>query len=114
MFQYHGIWGGLENHITSQARFVGKKMILFSGPILSEDDQSRDFGSGIEVMVPMAFWKIVVVAEDVGGNKRLRAYGFILDQTEAIQEHGWEGRFRAGVFQRAAGFTGNDKPSAAE
>ena len=98
MFQYHGIWGGLENHITSQARFVGKKMILFSGPILSEDDQSRDFGSGIEVMVPMAFWKIVVVAEDVGGNKRLRAYGFILDQTEAIQEHGWEGRFRAGVF----------------
>lgn len=46
----------------------------------------------------MAFWKIVVVAEEVGGNHRLRAYGFILDQTEAINEHGWEGRFRAGVF----------------
>ena len=98
MFQYHGIWGGLENHITSQARFVGRKFILFSGPILSEDDPSRDFGSGIETKVPIAFWKAVVVAEDIGGNRRLRAYGFILDQMDAIKEHGWEGRFRAGVF----------------
>lgn len=98
MFQYQGIWGGLENHITSQARFVGRKLILFSGPILSNNDPSRDFGSGIEVKVPMAFWKVVVVAEEVGGNRRLRAYGFILDQTEAINEFGWEGRFRAGVF----------------
>jgi len=98
MFQYHGIWGGLENHIVDQARFVGRKLILFSGPILSEDDPSRDFGSGIEVKVPIAFWKIVVVAEEVSGNRRLRAYGFILDQSEAIDEFGWEGRFRAGVF----------------
>ena len=98
MFQYNGIWGQLENHIASQARFVGRKLILFSGPILSDDDPSRDFGSGIEVTVPIAFWKIVIVAEEVSGNRRLRAYGFILDQTEAIDEFGWEGRFRAGVF----------------
>jgi DNA/RNA endonuclease G, NUC1 len=99
MFQYHGIWGALENHITSQARFVENKLILFAGPILSDDDPSRDFGSGIDVQVPIAFWKVVIVAEEVGGNRRLRAYGFILDQTEAINEHGWEGRFRAGVFE---------------
>ena len=98
MFQYHGIWGGLENHIATQARYVGRKLILFSGPILSEDDPSRDFGSGIPVTVPIAFWKIVIVAEEVSGNRRLRAYGFILDQQEAIDEFGWEGRFRAGVF----------------
>ncbi|HEX5876317.1 MAG TPA: DNA/RNA non-specific endonuclease [Pyrinomonadaceae bacterium] len=98
MYQYKGIWGGLENHIASQARFVGRKLILFSGPILSEDDESRDFGSGIEVQVPSAFWKIVIVAEDVGGNRRLRAYGFILDQTSAIKKYGWEGKFRAEVF----------------
>jgi endonuclease G, mitochondrial len=98
MFQYNGIWGGLENHIASQARFVGRKLILFSGPILSADDPSRDFGSGIEVTVPIAFWKIVVVAEEVGGNRRLRAYGFILDQQQAVDDFGWEGRFRAGVF----------------
>ena len=99
MFEYKGIWGGLENHIASQARFVDRKLILFSGPILSEDDPSRDFGSGYEVQVPMAFWKVVIVAEEVSGNRRLRAYGFILDQTDAIQQFGWEGRFRAGVFE---------------
>lgn len=99
MFQYKGIWGKLENYITSQARFVGNKLILMSGPILSEDDPSRDFGSGIYVKVPIAFWKVVVVVEEVGGNRRLRAYGFILDQTDAINQYGWEGKFRAGVFE---------------
>jgi endonuclease G len=98
MFQYNGIWGALEHHIASQARFVGNKLILFAGPVLSDDDPSRDFGSGIEVKVPIAFWKVVVVAEDTGGDRKLRAYGFILDQNDAINRFGWEGRFRAGVF----------------
>jgi endonuclease G len=98
MFQYRGIWGALEHHIADQARFVGNRVILFAGPVLADDDPSRDFGSGIDVRVPIAFWKVVVVGEDVGETQRLRAYGFILDQSDAIYTYGWEGRFRAGVF----------------
>ena len=48
--------------------------------------------------MPIAFWKIVVVAEDEGSGRRLRAYGFILDQGEAIETHGLERRFRPGRF----------------
>jgi endonuclease G len=97
-FGYKGLWGGLENHIAQQAGFVNNLLTLFAGPILAGDDPSRDFGSGIEVKVPIGFWKVVVVVEDSQPKRRLRAYGFILDQSEAIREYGWEGRFRAGKF----------------
>jgi len=100
MFQYKGLWGGLENHITTQAGFVQNKLILFAGPVLADDDPSRDFGSGVDVQVPLSFWKVVIAVEtQAGGSARLRAYGFILDQTEAIRVHGWEGRFKAGRFK---------------
>lgn len=98
MYQYRGLWGKLEHHIAMQARFVGNKLILFAGPVLSKDDESRDFGSGIEVKVPMAFWKVVVVAEKTVDGHQLRAYGFVLDQSDAIKNHGWEARFQAGEF----------------
>lgn len=98
MFQYNGLWGGLENHIAKQARNVGNRLIVFAGPVLAHDDPAHDFGSGIEVTMPIAFWKIVVVAEDEGSGRRLRAYGFILDQGEAIETHGLERRFRPGRF----------------
>lgn len=50
------------------------------------------------MQVPIVFWKVVVAVEEVNHNRRLRAYGFVLDQTEAIEEYGWEGRFRVGKF----------------
>lgn len=98
MFQYHGIWGGLENQIAKQARFVDDKLIVFAGPVLAGDDPEHDFGSGIEVKFPIAFWKIIVVVEGEGESRKLRAYGFILDQSDVIEEHGLEGRFRPGKF----------------
>ncbi|WP_158986539.1 DNA/RNA non-specific endonuclease [Lysobacter panacisoli] len=98
MFQYHGLWGGLENHIAKQAQYVDNKLIVFAGPVLATNDPSHDFGSGIKVQMPMAFWKIVVVVEGEGDASRLRAYGFILDQSDMIEEHGLERRFRAGKF----------------
>ncbi len=98
-FGYKGLWGGLENHIAKQAEFVGKRLILFAGPVLDPDDPERDFGSGIEVQVPIVFWKVIVAVETVNQNPKLRAYGFLLDQTDAIDEYGWEGRFKAGKFK---------------
>lgn len=99
LFQYHGLWGQLENHIAKQAGFVQNVLILFAGPILDKDDPKRDFGSGIRVQVPMVFWKVVVAVDDTGDEPVLRAYGFVLDQTDAINQYGWEGRFRAGKFE---------------
>lgn len=98
-FGYQGLWGGLENHIAKQAGFVQNRLILLAGPVLDETDPSRDFGSGIKVKVPMVFWKVVTVVEDTHPHRTLRAYGFLLDQSEAIQDYGWEGRFRAGKFK---------------
>lgn len=100
LFQYHGLWGQVENHIASQASSVGNRLIIFAGPVLAANDPSRDFGSGIAVKVPVMFWKVVVVVETVAGQQpTLRAYGFLLDQAAAIERYGWEGRFRAGRFQ---------------
>lgn len=99
MYSYKGLWGQVEHHIANQGQFVGNRLIIFAGPVLDSNDPSRDFGSGIEVQVPIVFWKVVVVVEDVDGNRKLRAYGFLLDQTAAIQTYGWEGRFSAGKFK---------------
>jgi endonuclease G len=100
MFQYKGIWGELEKHIAGQARFVGKKLIVLAGPVLADDDEERDFGSGWLVKVPIAFWKVAVVVEEIAGKTKLRAYGFVLDQKSAVKEYGWEGRFQVDKFRQ--------------
>jgi endonuclease G len=99
LFQYHGQWGQVENHIATQAGFLQNRLILLAGPVLAGADPDRDFGSGITVKVPILFWKVVLAIEDFPANPRLRAYGFLLDQTDAIKEHGWENRFRVGRFK---------------
>jgi endonuclease G, mitochondrial len=99
IFGYHGLWGELENHIATQAGFLKNVLIIFAGPVLDPNDPSRDFGSGIEVKVPIVFWKILVAVEEQNQNRNLRAYGFLLDQTDAINEYGWEAKFKAGKFK---------------
>lgn len=98
-FGFHGLWGGLENQIQSQAHNAGNKMSVFAGPILDNaNDIDHDFGGG-PVKVPRRFWKVVLVSENAGTNHpKLRAYGFILDQSEAIDRFGIE-KFSAGQFQ---------------
>jgi endonuclease G, mitochondrial len=93
-----GLWGELENQITSQASNVGNKMCIFAGPILDDaNDIDHDFGGG-PVKVPRRFWKVVLVAEEAdSAAARLRAYGFILDQSEAITKFGLE-EFGLGEF----------------
>jgi endonuclease G, mitochondrial len=96
-FGFHGLWGELENQIKSQASNVGNKLSLFAGPILDdENDIVHNFGGG-PVKVPRRFWKVVLVTEEADTSPTLRAYGFILDQSEAIAEFGLEA-FSAGEF----------------
>jgi endonuclease G len=91
MYQYHGLWGGLENQIQSQAKNVGFKMTIFAGPILdNQKDISHDFGGG-PMKIPTRFWKVLFVAENAHGpDASLRAYGFVLDQSAAIAKYGLE------------------------
>ena len=91
MYQYHGLWGQLENHIQAQAKNVGQRMSIFAGPILNnKKDITHDFGGG-KMRVPVRFWKILIVTEGAGtAHPSLRTYGFILDQTGAIQKFGLE------------------------
>src|SRR5439155_23336693 len=84
-------------HIKSQASNVGNKMCIFAGPILDDDnDINHNFGGG-PVKVPRRFWKVVLVAEEADTAPTLRAYGFILDQSDAITEFGLE-EFSLGEF----------------
>jgi DNA/RNA endonuclease G (NUC1) len=98
VFGFHGLWGGLENQIQSQAPNVGNKMCVFGGPILdNQHDIHHDFGGG-PMQIPRRFWKVVFVAEKVNNSHPvLRAFGFILDQSQAIAEFGIE-KFSAGKF----------------
>jgi endonuclease G, mitochondrial len=98
-YGFHGLWGGLENRIQTQAKNVGYKMSIFAGPILDNtNDIEHDFGGGL-VKIPRRFWKVLLVTEDAGtARPKLRAFGFILDQTQAINKFGIE-RFSAGNFE---------------
>ena len=99
MFQFHGLWGQLENHIQSQAKNVGQRMSIFAGPILNNaKDINHDFGGGM-MRVPVRFWKILLVTEDATtSHPKLRAYGFVLDQRPAITKFGLE-KFSPGEMQ---------------
>jgi endonuclease G len=99
VFQFDGLWGGLENHIATQAGYLKNKLVVFAGPVLANDDPTHDFGLGEDIQIPIEFWKVIVTVENADTNPALRAYGFILSQQEAIAEHGWENRFRAGRFR---------------
>jgi endonuclease G len=98
VFQYKGLWGELENHVAKQAGFLEDRLIVFAGPVLADDDPPHDFGLGADIPIPIAFWKVIVTVEDADANPRLRAYAFLLSQQQAIDEFGWENRFRAGKF----------------
>jgi len=87
-----GVWGKLENHVAEQADAVGGKLILFSGPVLDPDRAiPHDFGGG-RFLVPLDFWKVAVVTEENpdDGERHLRAYGFLLEQQDAIDTKGLE------------------------
>jgi endonuclease G len=103
-FGFHGLWGGLENQIQDQAKNVRNTMSIFAGPVLDDaNDIRHDFGAG-DVQIPRRFWKVLLVVEDAGSPAAaLRAFGFVLDQSKAINQFGIE-RFSAGefeVFQRS-------------
>ncbi len=67
-----GAWGLLENAVLAQDGLEDRRLTLFAGPVLREDDPAyRDI-----VQVPREHWKVVVYRMD----GQLRAKAFVLSQ----------------------------------
>lgn len=84
-------WGNLEDIVSKEA-LLGKKLSYFAGPVFRSTDR---FFNELRANVPLAerfkgmrvpesFWKIVMWVED----ERLKAAGFMLEQTDEILNHG--------------------------
>lgn len=81
-------WQGIENYLLSQAQEERKRLTIFTGPVLTEDDPLYR-----GVRLPVRFWKI---AAYVKANGALSVSAYVLDQQELIE--GLE-RFDPDTFQ---------------
>src|SRR5262249_2551812 len=84
-FGFHGLWGRLENHISSQAtgdRDLAR-LCIFAGPIFSTKDLKLKDEEVGNVYVPLAFWKVVIAPTSRGG---VRAFGFITSQEQDLDD----------------------------
>jgi len=75
------LWVGLEDHVLNYARAVEQKISVFTGPVLDSDDPPY---RGIQI--PRRFWKIAAwTARTDRERPELRAAGFVLDQSPALE-----------------------------
>jgi endonuclease G, mitochondrial len=86
----HGIWGQFEEHIQKQVNAEGGRMSVFAGPVLNLDDPEHGYPDGATIQVPMEFWKVVACVSRENEQRVNLSYGFVFDQTEAIQRLGYE------------------------
>ena len=90
-----GVWGYFEAELETQIRNSGGQAVIFAGPVLAEDIPSQVFRQGGDpVQFPLKFWKVVVVPESTARQPRLLAYGFVFDQSKAIETFGLDVRER--------------------
>jgi endonuclease G, mitochondrial len=66
-----GVWGLLEDAVLEQAGLEGRRLTLFGGPVLTDDDVMHR-----GVRIPGAYWKVVVYVLD----RTLSARCFVLAQ----------------------------------
>lgn len=82
-----GAWGFFEDKLADQIEKGGGQATLFAGPVLDGTCREWDFGAG-KVKYPVKFWKVVIIPEDDVRNPKLLAYGFVFDQSKALDEFG--------------------------
>ena len=73
--QSKDLWLGLEDHVLAYADAGGRRVSVFTAPVLDADDPPY---RGIRI--PRRFWKVAAWT-DAG---RLAAAGFVLDQSDLI------------------------------
>ena len=81
------LWGDIERHLVAQAG--GRRWTVMNGPVFRDDDPML-YG----LAVPQAYYKVVAVADGVGG---IAAHAFVLGQEDLLRRLFRPGRF--GVFQ---------------
>ncbi|MCB0686330.1 MAG: DNA/RNA non-specific endonuclease [Saprospiraceae bacterium] len=74
------LWATIENFLLYRAQAEGEKISVFSGPIFKENDPLYMAPAGVQLHVPVEFWKIVCYLKD--GSLRVR--GFLLSQKKQI------------------------------
>lgn len=85
-----GVWGKFEEHIQREAKAIGGRVSVLSGPVLNARDPEHGYEGELSIRVPMEFWKIVLCVSDDGDGPVRRAYGFIFDQSEPVARLGFE------------------------
>ncbi|MBL0887813.1 DNA/RNA non-specific endonuclease [Myceligenerans indicum] len=80
--QSKDLWNGLEDHVLEYADSHDHRIVVFTGPVLDDDDPVYR-----GVAIPRMFWKVVAWASaDDGGESRLYAAAFVLDQTPQLDD----------------------------
>lgn len=77
------LWLGLEDYVLTHADTYDTKLSVFTAPVLAADDPPYR-GVGI----PRLFWKVAAWATtpEPGGEPRLAATGYVLDQTPQLDD----------------------------
>ncbi|WP_290803896.1 DNA/RNA non-specific endonuclease [Herbiconiux sp.] len=83
------LWNGLEDHVLEYASANRLRLSVFTGPVFGDDDVSYR-----GTRIPTRFWKVAAWADATGSGAgsapegqdpaRLRAAGFLLDQSPQL------------------------------
>ena len=85
-------WQGLENYILNNADARNRKVTVFTGPVMDENDPVY---KGIRL--PLAFWKIIAYIKADG---TLATAAYVLEQGKLIQDMlGFEAVFDPGAYR---------------
>jgi endonuclease G, mitochondrial len=86
------LWQGLENFILENADITDKKMTVFTGPVMDDDDPLYK-----GARLPLAFWKIIGYCKP---GDALSVSAFMLEQTQLVEDMlDLEAVFDAGTYR---------------
>jgi endonuclease G len=74
-------WGLIENHILKHTNKAERRASVFTGPVFADDDPIIVTPGGIEVQLPLKFWKVVVCVDE---QEQLAASAFLISQEEIV------------------------------
>lgn len=87
-------WLELEDWVLDKATELSPRLAVFSGPVFGEDDpafNSLDAKTltriGMDYVIPVAFWKVVVLATEGANGPGLSAAAFVVSQDDKWGEH---------------------------
>jgi hypothetical protein len=75
----------LENTIESQLNLADGRAIIYAGPVLDNETDPVATIDQKDIQYPLKFWKVVVAIDEQEG---LISYGFLLDQSDVINDQG--------------------------